>query len=47
MLAPGGVLRLPDVVYSFEPAQAEQRIEAWITETKSAEVEEAGHGPRR
>ncbi len=29
MLAPGGTLRLSDVVYGFEPAEAEQRIEAW------------------
>ena len=31
MLRPGGVLRLSDVVYSFEPTDAEQCIEAWIT----------------
>ncbi|MGI8874337.1 MAG: class I SAM-dependent methyltransferase [Egibacteraceae bacterium] len=29
MLAPGGVFRLSDVVYDFEPAQAADRIEAW------------------
>ncbi len=40
-LRPGGVLRLSDVVYSFEPADAEQRIEAWITETVTADVEHA------
>lgn len=28
-LRPGGVLRLWDVVFDFEPAQAEARIEAW------------------
>jgi len=39
MLRPGGVLRLWDVVYGFEPADAEQRIEAWITETMAADVE--------
>jgi hypothetical protein len=33
------VLRLWGVVYSFEPAEAEPRIEAWITETMSADVE--------
>jgi hypothetical protein len=27
------------VVYSFEPADAERRIEAWITETMSSDVE--------
>jgi ubiquinone/menaquinone biosynthesis C-methylase UbiE len=29
MLRPGGVLRLWDVVFDFEPAEAEARIEAW------------------
>lgn len=28
-LRTGGVLRLADIVYSFEPAAAEERIEAW------------------
>lgn len=28
-LRPGGVLRLSDIVYSFDPAEAEDRIEAW------------------
>lgn len=39
MLRPGGALRLSDVVYSFEPADAERCIEAWITELMSADVE--------
>jgi len=39
MLRPGGVLRLWDVVYSFDAADAEQRIDAWITQTMSADVE--------
>ena len=39
MLRPGGVLRLSDVVYSFEPADAERRIEAWISETMAADVD--------
>jgi ubiquinone/menaquinone biosynthesis C-methylase UbiE len=39
LLRPGGALRLWDVVYSFEPADAEQRIEAWITETMTADAE--------
>jgi ubiquinone/menaquinone biosynthesis C-methylase UbiE len=39
MLRPGGVLRLWDVVYSFEPHEAEERIEAWITALVSADVE--------
>ncbi len=29
LLRPGGVLRLWDVVFDFEPAEAEARIEAW------------------
>jgi ubiquinone/menaquinone biosynthesis C-methylase UbiE len=29
LLRPGGIFRLWDVVYDFEPAEAEQRIEAW------------------
>jgi len=39
VLRPGGVLRLWDVVYSFEPADAVDRIEAWITETMAADIE--------
>jgi hypothetical protein len=39
VLRPGGVLRLWDVVYSFEPADAERRIEALITETMTADVD--------
>lgn len=31
MLRPGGVLRLWDVVYSFDPVEAEDRIEAWCS----------------
>jgi hypothetical protein len=33
------VVRLWDVVYSFDPADAEERIEAWIAETMTADVE--------
>jgi SAM-dependent methyltransferase len=29
MLRPGGILRLWDVVYNFEPSEAESRIEGW------------------
>ncbi|MDX6719738.1 MAG: hypothetical protein QOJ63_1992 [Solirubrobacteraceae bacterium] len=39
MLRPAGVLRLWDVVYGFEAADAERRLEAWIAETMSADVE--------
>jgi len=30
MLRPGGVLRLHDLVYAFDPADAEPAIEAWL-----------------
>ncbi len=30
-MAPGGILRLRDLVFDFEPSQAEQRIPAWMT----------------
>ncbi len=30
MLGPGGVLRLHDLVFSFEPHEAESAIEAWL-----------------
>ena len=39
MLRPGGVLRLSDVVYSFDAGDAERCIEAWIAETMTADVE--------
>jgi ubiquinone/menaquinone biosynthesis C-methylase UbiE len=39
MLRPGGVLRLSDVVYAFEPSDAERSIEAWITATMSGDPE--------
>ena len=29
MIRPGGILRLWDVVYDFDPSEAEDRIEAW------------------
>ena len=32
------MLRPSDVVYSFVPADAEARIEAWIAETMAADV---------
>jgi SAM-dependent methyltransferase len=31
ILRPGGVLRLHDLVFDFEPAEAEARIEAWLS----------------
>lgn len=48
MLGPGGIVRLWDVVYDFEPSDAEARIEAWCatggdaieTEWSRAELEE-------
>jgi ubiquinone/menaquinone biosynthesis C-methylase UbiE len=31
MLRPGGVLRLRDLVFDFAPAEAEERIDAWMS----------------
>jgi ubiquinone/menaquinone biosynthesis C-methylase UbiE len=39
MLRPGGVFRLSDVVYSFAPDEADDRIESWIANTMTADVE--------
>ena len=39
MLRSGGVLRLWDVVYGFEPQDADRHIEAWIAHTMAADVE--------
>jgi len=32
ILKPGGVLRLRDLIFSFEPVKAEQAIEAWLSD---------------
>lgn len=40
MLRPGGVFRLSDVVYGFEPHEAEHKIDAWIAEATSDGVEQ-------
>jgi ubiquinone/menaquinone biosynthesis C-methylase UbiE len=39
MLKPGGILRLSDVVYGFEPAEAEAWLEDWMSRMASADVE--------
>jgi SAM-dependent methyltransferase len=39
MLRPGGLLRLSDVVYGFEPAEAEDRLEEWMSTLASDDVE--------
>lgn len=39
MLRPGGMLRLWDVVYNFEAVDAERRIEAWIAQTMTSDVD--------
>jgi ubiquinone/menaquinone biosynthesis C-methylase UbiE len=39
MLKPGGILRLSDVVYGFEPAEAEVALERWMARTASDDVE--------
>jgi SAM-dependent methyltransferase len=45
MLRPGGVLRLWDVVYDFEPGEAADRIEAWCA-TGGAEAHVEGDWTR-
>jgi FkbM family methyltransferase len=45
ILRPGGVLRLSDVVYDFEPVEAADRIEAWCA-TGSAEAQVEGDWTR-
>jgi SAM-dependent methyltransferase len=45
ILRPGGVLRLRDVVFGFEPAEAAERIEAWCA-TGAAERERDGDWTR-
>jgi ubiquinone/menaquinone biosynthesis C-methylase UbiE len=39
MLKPGGLLRLSDVVYGFEPPEAEAGLEDWMSEMASDDVE--------
>ena len=39
MLKPGGILRLSDVVYGFEPAEAEAWLEDWMSRMASDDVE--------
>ena len=39
MLRPGGILRLWDVVYSFEPSDAEARLEQWMSEAATTTVD--------
>lgn len=41
LLRPGGVLRLSDVVYSFEPSDADERIEQWCA-TLPTEASDCG-----
>lgn len=36
LLAPGGLLRLRDVVYSFPPAEAERRVAEWVASADAA-----------
>lgn len=45
LLRPGGVLRLSDVVYSFDPSEAEERIEQWCA-TLPAEAANDGEWVR-
>ncbi len=39
MLRPGGILRLSDVVYGFDPAEAETCLEQWMAQMASESVE--------
>jgi ubiquinone/menaquinone biosynthesis C-methylase UbiE len=39
MLRPCGVLRLSDVVYAFEPDDAERYVEAWITQLMAQDAQ--------
>jgi ubiquinone/menaquinone biosynthesis C-methylase UbiE len=39
ILRAGGILRLWDVVYSFEPQEATSRLEDWISKMASSDVE--------
>jgi ubiquinone/menaquinone biosynthesis C-methylase UbiE len=40
LLRPGGRLRLLDVLYSFDPRDAGRRIEGWIADSTSGDVEQ-------
>lgn len=42
LLRPGGVLKLRDLVFSFEPAEAEERARAWTPPPPTRRP--AGHG---
>lgn len=39
MLRPGAVFRLWDIVYSFDPAEADQRLEAWCSTLPTASTD--------
>lgn len=39
VLRRGGVFRLSDVVYRFEPSEAEQRVEAWCATVPTSNIE--------
>src|SRR5581483_6383422 len=39
MLRPGGVLRLRDIVFSFEPAEIETQLEAWFATATANDVD--------
>lgn len=46
MLGPGGVFRLWDIVYSFGPGDAEQRLEAWCDSLQPASAAPADQWTR-
>jgi len=45
ILRPGGFLRLCDVVYQFDPADAPARLEEWMAATESEDVDEGWTRP--
>jgi ubiquinone/menaquinone biosynthesis C-methylase UbiE len=45
VLRPGGILRLWDVVYNFQPGEAIDRLESWMSGTLSNEVEDGWTRP--
>ncbi|GAB3119395.1 class I SAM-dependent methyltransferase [Streptomyces calidiresistens] len=45
MLRPGGILRLRDLILDFRPAEAEERLNAWLAEAPDPETD-PGVDPR-
>lgn len=45
ILRPGGILRLSDVVYGFDPEEAEAGLERWISSAPSESIEDGWTRP--